>query len=858
MNIPPGYQHLEGSERQPAPGGRLIGPADPNEPLSVTIVVRRRSPLPALEYWRTTPPQSHKVLTREEFAANYGAAPEDLQRVSDFVRSRGLTVEETSVPRRTVVVSGTAAQFNDAFAVELGRYESPHQTYRGHEGSLHVPAELVGIIEGVFGLDNRRTGGRNSGGGGLTSTLTPAQVALLYNFPAGNATGQTIGILAMEMGSGYTSSDLQAFFTSLGTGFTPPSIVEVNIDNASNTPGGSGDAEVLGDICVASTVAQGATIALYFAPWTQKGWVDAIGRAIHPKRGDPTPSVLSTSWFMSEGDDEPTLMVNGWTPANIDTVSALFLDAAHLGITVFAASGDSGSDGTVYGDPRHQVVKYQDGKAHVQYPGSDPWVTSCGGTIISNVEGLSFTEKTWNDSSGATGGGVSDHFRTIPFYQTSAGVPPSVNDGHQGRGVPDIAGNASLTSGYQIPVQGTPTPFDGTSAVAPLYAGLIAVINAMLGRPTGFLNPMLYAFGAGSGAFNDINDGTSNARNGALGYPSGPGWDACTGWGRIDGYELLNSIRDLMSSQGFTAQLSAFWAPNPITCGYSEPAQIFIASPALAQVHIQLTSDEPALVSVPSMVTIPVDSLSTTFNVTAAAIPIPFPPKFVNVHATYAGQTLTMTAEVVPPTVQEVTVSADTIVSGGSTTGTVFLTRPSLNGQVVVDLSSDTPNFASVLPQVTIQQDALSSDPFVILAPDIATPFAPVHTKIYATYAGRAVSASLTVNPRVSAGILRSLTLFPSTVKGGATSRGTVTLEEAVPMDTLVALAAVESAGTEPRPGQHASSIASVPASVTIRAGAGGAEFTIRTAVLLPRTTGKATIIAGADVLKYAELTVTS
>ncbi len=522
-----------------------MGPADPNEPLSVTIVVRRRSDAPPLldpEYWRTTLSESRKFLAREEFAASYSAADEDLQRVADFARSRGLTVEETSIPRRTVVVSGTVVQFNDAFAVELGRYESPDQTYRGRDGSIRVPTELVNIIEGVLGLDNRRIGGHNSGPGGLnTGTLTPPQVAELYNFPTGKATGQTIGILAMVEDAGYTSGDIQTFFNSLGAGFTAPTIVDINIDNQSNNPGHNfiNDKEVTGDICVASAVAQGATIAIYFAPCTQKGWVDAIGRVVHPNPGDPTPSVLSTSWYLSRGDDAQTLLSDGVTTAGINVLTILFLEAAWLGMTVFASCGDKGSDSGV-----------GDGKAHVQYPGSDPWVTSCGGTAIGNVLRIPidnvrrwfFTEVTWNDGSGATGGGVSDFF-PVPYYQRDAGVPNSANDNQQRRGVPDIAGNASANSGYLISVQGTSTSFGGTSAVAPLYAGLIAVINARMGRPTGFLNNTLYVLGGEGGVFNDINDGTSNAFNGVPGYTSGTGWDACTGWGSINGQALLEALR---------------------------------------------------------------------------------------------------------------------------------------------------------------------------------------------------------------------------------------------------------------------------------------------------------------------------
>jgi kumamolisin len=538
MNMPAQYRPLEGSERYSIPGARFMVPADPNEHLSVTIVVRRRSDAPALpnlEYWQTTPPEKRTLFSREAFVASYGAAEEDLQRVADFARSKGLTVEGTSISRRTVAVSGNVEQFNNAFAVQLGRYESPDQTYRGREGPIYVPAELVGVIEGVFGLDNRRIGGQNSGVP-TSDNLTLPQVTELYHFPSGTAAGQTIGILTFF--GGYRSSDIQTFFNSLGAGYTAPTIVDVNIDNASNQPGTithhpevlANDSEVLGDICVASAVAQGAKIAVYFAPWSQKGWVDAIGRAVHPDPGDPTPSVLSTSWFISNGDDEHALQLemDGVTLGFIKAVHTALQEAASLHITVFASSGDNGSDS-----------KVGDRKAHVQYPGSDPWVTSCGGTTIATVSGSIFTEVTWNDGSGATGGGVSDFF-SLPPYQSGVGVPNSIKDNHQGRGVPDVAGNAS---GYAISVQGTSASIAGTSAVAPLYAGLIAQINATLGKPTGFLNPTLYTLGASSGVFNDINDGISNARSGAPGYSSGPGWDACTGWGSINGQALLEALR---------------------------------------------------------------------------------------------------------------------------------------------------------------------------------------------------------------------------------------------------------------------------------------------------------------------------
>ena len=176
-----------------------------------------------------------------------------------------------------------------------------------------------------------------------------------------------------------------------------------------------------------------------------------------------------------------------------------------------------------------------DGKAHVEYPASDPYVTAVGGTSISNVSGTSFTEFTWPFS----GGGISDFFRPpdfpLPPWQSFARVPASVNDGRNGRGVPDIAGNADGHSGYIIYLSGDPSfgAFGGTSASTPLYAALVALLNAGLGENLGYLNPMLYALP--SFVFRDIADGQSNSYLGSPGYVSGPGWDACTGLGVVNG-----------------------------------------------------------------------------------------------------------------------------------------------------------------------------------------------------------------------------------------------------------------------------------------------------------------------------------
>ncbi|MBV9282407.1 MAG: S8/S53 family peptidase [Chloroflexi bacterium] len=535
--IPADYQPLESSRRVPRRGARLVGPADPAERLSVTIRLRRRPdapPLPDVAALAQSPTGQRAYLSREDFAARYGADPADLDRVVAFARSHGLQVEETSVARRSVRASGTVEQMSRAFAVDLGRYEAPDETYRGRDGHVHLPADLIAVVEGVFGLDNRRmarplfvkskTPEQSATPAQAITPLTPPQVAKLYNFPTpANATGQTIGVL--EFGGGYQPSDIHAFFSGLG--LATPTLTAVGVDGATNAPGSDADGEVVLDIDVAGAVAPGAKIVAYFAPWTEQGWVDVVTTAVHDTTN--APSVLSISWGWAELQEILGLL---WSPAAVHAVSTTFQEAALLGVSVLVASGDDGTN-----------CQIGDGKAHVLYPAADPWVTTCGGTTIENVSGSTFKEATWNDN-GVTGGGISDIFQ-LPDWQSGAGVPKSINDGHVGRGVPDVAGNADPDSGYMLVLNGSPYgPIGGTSATAPLYAGLVALLNATLGEPAGYLNYNLYRF-AGPYVYRDIADGGSNSAEGSPGYTAGAGWDACTGFGSINGSNLLMALRGL-------------------------------------------------------------------------------------------------------------------------------------------------------------------------------------------------------------------------------------------------------------------------------------------------------------------------
>ena len=175
---------------------------------------------------------------------------------------------------------------------------------------------------------------------------------------------------------------------------------------------------------------------------------------------------------------------------------------------------------------------------HVDFPASSPYVLGCGGTKVVSLGDTITSETVWDESpTSATGGGVSAVF-PLPAYQNNAQVPPDANPGHaSGRGVPDVAGDADPASGYQVRVDGQNLVFGGTSAVAPLYSGLLALINQQLGATAGYLNPIIYGPRAvGAGLFNDITAGNNGA------YSAEKGWDACTGWGSPNGNKLLTFL----------------------------------------------------------------------------------------------------------------------------------------------------------------------------------------------------------------------------------------------------------------------------------------------------------------------------
>ncbi len=459
-------------------------------------------------------------LTRTQFAAKHGPDPTALKLVKAFAAEFGLTTAGPTPGRRTVHVTGPLAAMEKAFGVLLKQHELNGERFRVREGDICLPQELIGPVEAVLGLDNRPQAKAHFRirPAATNTSYTPVQVGTLYGFPATKAAGQTIGLI--ELGGGYKAADITAYFKTLG--ITAPTVTAVLVDKAKNSPtnANSADGEVLLDIEVAAAVAPGAKIAVYFAPNTDQGFIDAISTAVHDTTNKP--SVISISW----GGPEST-----WTAQGITALDSACQAAAALGVTITVAAGDDGSTDGVKGTTNH-----------VDFPASSPHVLGCGGTKLVGTGSTISSEVVWNETAaneGATGGGVSTVF-ALPTWQASANVPKAAAAAG-GRGVPDVSGNADPATGYTIRVDGTTSVIGGTSAVAPLWAGLIALSNAANKASAGFINPTLYA-AASKTAFRDITSGNNG------GFSAAAGWDACTGLGSPVGANIVKVLAKASST----------------------------------------------------------------------------------------------------------------------------------------------------------------------------------------------------------------------------------------------------------------------------------------------------------------------
>jgi len=392
------------SRRERPPGSKLLGTADGEKIIEISLRLRPRARLERdfnPEKIGMLLPKDRRHASRELFAVEFGADRPDVQKIEEFARTQGLEIVSDSsvVARRLVRLRGKIREFQDIFSIELREFESPDGSFRGWLGPLFIPRQLADIIEGVFGLSDRRQARPHivlpdEDEIAFRATIPrisfpPSRIAQFYDFPSGlTGEGQCVGIV--EFGGGLRKSDIDTYFHRLGLPVADVTFISVG---AGNSPGEDpeADGEVALDVEVVGAIAPGAKIVVYFAPFSEKGWVDALTAAVHDSVHKP--SVLSISWGWPERS-----VIEGdiWTTQALHAVNGVLREAAALGMTVCVASGDDGS-----------ADQLADGRAHVDFPAFSPYSLGCGGTTFHFLGGPFPQESVWNRGPRQFNGGAS-------------------------------------------------------------------------------------------------------------------------------------------------------------------------------------------------------------------------------------------------------------------------------------------------------------------------------------------------------------------------------------------------------------------------------------------------------------------
>ncbi|HEX3682042.1 MAG TPA: tectonin domain-containing protein [Bryobacteraceae bacterium] len=505
----------------------------------------------------------HQWLTPEQYADRFGVDPADIQKIVTWLQDQGFSNVEVARSRTWVSFSGTAAQAGSAFQTSIHRYLVNGQTHYANATAPMLPKGLDGMVESIRGLHDfhpqpRGVKARSALQAHFTSSisgnhfLVPDDWATIYDVKPLYANGiDGTGVkIAIPGQSDIVLSDIEAFRTAAGLPKNDPQVILSGSDPGTNS-GDESESDL--DIEWAGGIAKNATVIFVNS-------TDAFGSATYAVDNNVAP-VLSITYGNCEQD---------LGTAEIDTLTSLFQQANAEGITVLAASGDQGA-----ADCENSNAAVATQGLAVDVPAAIPYVTGLGGTELNEGSGtywsstnnansgsaLSYIpEIAWNDTSedgqlSATGGGKSTFF-TKPAWQTGSGIP---YDG--ARDVPDLAFAASpdhdgflicsagsCVNGFRMTNEDL-NVIGGTSAAAPSFAAVIALLNQQTGDRQGNINPALYALASVStDAFHDVTSGSnivpcqqgsSNCAGGTMGYSAGKGYDLVTGWGSVNAYNLL-------------------------------------------------------------------------------------------------------------------------------------------------------------------------------------------------------------------------------------------------------------------------------------------------------------------------------
>jgi len=531
-----------GNSVHPIPHGARAMRRTPGQKwLELTLGVRRAKPLPPLTNLDDTKPANRKYMTRKQLSDEYGSDPKAVADIEAYAKAHNLIVTRDQRGAGRLTLGGTVADLSGAFGVTLFDYSHAELgEFHARTGPVQVPAELAGAVTGVFGFNNHRILRRKLHASDKAPDMAatarawfqPTELAPIYGFPPAGATKQCIGLL--EFGGGVEQQDVTSYFNTIKQ--PAPNVKIIALDGVSTDPAADPDStgEVMLDIDVAGALSGGGSLAVYFSTFDEKGLVDALAAVIDDSTNDPSVVSISWGWVENQPFNSSGIL---WSPAAIEHCNESFLAAAQLGITVCVSTGDDGSE-----------AQMSDGRAHVNFPASSPYVLAVGGTTLHVKKdkhgSTKVTEAVWNDGPGSgTGGGISD-ITPAPAWQEGK-VPVSINPGgFVGRAIPDVAANADPATGYLMMSGGKLQVVGGTSASAPLWASLVARINTALGARAGNFNSLLYSSIGPGGTLRDITSG-NNDTDGLLEgqFKAGPGWDACTGWGVPNGAKLLAALK---------------------------------------------------------------------------------------------------------------------------------------------------------------------------------------------------------------------------------------------------------------------------------------------------------------------------
>ena len=523
-------------------------------------------------------PSYHQWLTPESYAEHFGISENDLAQVVDWLQMHGMSVDEVTPGRRSVIFSGTAGQVESAFHTQIHTYKIGGEVHHANASEPEIPVALFRVVGGLVSLHDFRSQPLHSQvnkpspefTAGSGHYLSPADFATIYDVaPLYQQTltgsGQSVAIVGR---SNINLADLRLFRSSYGLPANDPQIIVNGAD-----PGivsANEEVEAALDVEWSGAVAKNAAIKFVVSASTNSS--DGVYFSAQYIVNHNLAPVMSVSFGLCEA----ALGSSGNAFLN-----SLWQQAAAQGITVFVSSGDSGAAGC----DSSSAASASNGRG-VNGLCSSPYSVCVGGTQFNDTASPSLywssanasgtqasalryiPENVWNESghSGlwASGGGASTYY-SKPSWQTGTGVPVDSR-----RDVPDVSLTAAGHDGYLVYMNGSLFVVSGTSAASPALAGLMALVIQGAGIRQGNANPAFYALAnkqrlsGGAAVYHDITSG-SNSVPGVTGYAAAPGYDLATGLGSIDAYVLVNHWADANAVPAF--QLSPAAGTVSLTAG---------------------------------------------------------------------------------------------------------------------------------------------------------------------------------------------------------------------------------------------------------------------------------------------------